>query len=196
MRIIRAERPQVIITYGDDSKFYPHPDHIRVHEISVRRSTRPAIPTATRTSGEPWQPSKLYYTGWSAPAGRRRCTTRSSRLGEESPYTTWFEREASTRRETHFTTFVDVGDFLHQPREPRCSRTARRSTPTGSGCGCPTTCVREVFPWEEFVLARSLVDTGVAEGDPEDDLFAGLRAEVPSPRRCSCTEGDTTCRST
>ena len=34
VRIIRAERPQVIITYGDDSKFYPHPDHVRVHEIS------------------------------------------------------------------------------------------------------------------------------------------------------------------
>ena len=34
VRIIRAERPQVIITYGDDRKFYPHPDHIRVHEIS------------------------------------------------------------------------------------------------------------------------------------------------------------------
>ena len=34
VRIIRAERPQVIITYRDDRNFYPHPDHIRVHEIS------------------------------------------------------------------------------------------------------------------------------------------------------------------
>src|SRR5438270_4305743 len=35
VRLIRAERPQVIMTYGDDRKFYPHPDHIKVHEISV-----------------------------------------------------------------------------------------------------------------------------------------------------------------
>ena len=42
----------------------------------------------------------------------------------------------------------------------------------------PDDVVREIFPWEEFVLARSLVDTGVAEGDTEDDLFAGLRAPV------------------
>ena len=34
VRIIRAERPQVIITYRDEQNFYPHPDHIRVHEIS------------------------------------------------------------------------------------------------------------------------------------------------------------------
>ena len=31
--VIRRERPQVIVTYGDDQKGYPHPDHLRVHEI-------------------------------------------------------------------------------------------------------------------------------------------------------------------
>ncbi len=40
----------------------------------------------------------------------------------------------------------------------------------------PDDVIREVFPWEEFTLARSLVDTGVPEGEFEDDLFAGLRA--------------------
>ncbi len=33
--VIRRERPQVIVTYGDDQQGYPHPDHLRVHEISV-----------------------------------------------------------------------------------------------------------------------------------------------------------------
>src|SRR5581483_9464720 len=33
--IIRAERPQVMLTYAEDREFYPHPDHIRVHEVSV-----------------------------------------------------------------------------------------------------------------------------------------------------------------
>ena len=32
VRIIRSERPQVIITYGDERAFYPHPDQIgRAH---------------------------------------------------------------------------------------------------------------------------------------------------------------------
>ena len=39
----------------------------------------------------------------------------------------------------------------------------------------PDDVVREVFPWEEFILARSLVDSPVREGEFEDDLFAGIR---------------------
>ena len=34
--VIRRERPQVVITYGEDHSGYPHPDHIRVHDISIR----------------------------------------------------------------------------------------------------------------------------------------------------------------
>jgi mycothiol S-conjugate amidase len=34
---------------------------------------------------------------------------------------------------------------------------------------------QELHPWEEYVLARSLVDPGVPEGEYETDLFAGLR---------------------
>jgi hypothetical protein len=37
--------------------------------------------------------------------------------------------------------------------------------------------LRETFPWEEYVLARTLVPglTMPTEGEPEHDLFAGLR---------------------
>ena len=35
MAVIREERPQVVVTYGDDQQGYPHPDHLRVHEITV-----------------------------------------------------------------------------------------------------------------------------------------------------------------
>ena len=39
----------------------------------------------------------------------------------------------------------------------------------------PDDVLKDVWPWEEYVLVRSLVDTGVAEGEIEHDLFAGLR---------------------
>ena len=66
-----CERPQVIVTYGDDRKFYPHPDHIRVHEISVPAFDAAGDPAQFPDAGPPWQPSKMYYTGFSR-AGCRR----------------------------------------------------------------------------------------------------------------------------
>jgi hypothetical protein len=42
----------------------------------------------------------------------------------------------------------------------------------------PDALIREAYPWDEYQLARSLVDTGVPEGDSETDLFAGLRVHV------------------
>ena len=35
VEVIRRDRAQVILTYGDDQKGYPHPDHLRVHDISI-----------------------------------------------------------------------------------------------------------------------------------------------------------------
>ena len=40
VEIIRRERPHVIVTYPDDQEGYPHPDHLRVHDISDRRLRR------------------------------------------------------------------------------------------------------------------------------------------------------------
>ena len=39
----------------------------------------------------------------------------------------------------------------------------------------------EIFPWEEYMLARSLVDTGTEEGEWETDLFAGVREVAHRP---------------
>ena len=153
VRIIRAERPQVIITYGDDSKFYPHPDHVRrARDLGsrVRRGRRPV--TAFPDSGEPWQPQKMYYTGWSARRIRALHDAFIAR-GEESPYAQWFEREGFDEHDDQFTTFVDVGDFLHNRREALLAHRTQVD-PTGFWMRLPDDVVREIFPWEEFVLAR------------------------------------------
>jgi mycothiol S-conjugate amidase len=177
VRLIRAERPQVIITYGDDSKFYPHPDHVRVHQISLPAFDLAGDPEAFPDAGEPWQPLKMYFTGWSAKRVRALHEAFLAR-GEESPYTQWFENERfSEQAEDHFTTLIDVSDFLHKRREALLAHRTQVD-PEGFWMRLPDSVVREVFPWEEFVLARSLVDTGVPDGEPEDDLFAGLRAPV------------------
>ena len=39
----------------------------------------------------------------------------------------------------------------------------------------PDQILEQEFPWEDFVLGRSLVDSHVPEGRFEHDLFAGIR---------------------
>jgi mycothiol S-conjugate amidase len=173
VKIIREERPQVIITYRDEQNFYPHPDHLRVHEISMPAFDLAGDPEAYPELGEPWQPSKLYYVSWSIARVKALHETFVAR-GEESPYESWFERGFDTNRKDEFTALIDVGDYLTQRREALLAHRTQVD-PTGHWMRLPDDVVREVFPWEEYQLARSLVDNGVADGEFEDDLFAGIR---------------------
>lgn len=176
VKIIREERPQVIITYRDDRNFYPHPDHIRVHEISVPAFDLAGDPEAYPEAGEPWQPLKMYFVSWSIARVKALHQAYIDR-GEESAYTSWFERGFDTDRKDEFTTLIDVGDYL---AKRRASLLAHRTQvdPEGHWMRLPDRVIREVFPWEEYTLARSLVDNHVAEGEYEDDLFAGVRERV------------------
>ena len=171
--IIRAERPHVIITYREDRSFYPHPDHIRVHEISLPAFELAGDPEAYPELGEPWQPLKLYYVGWSIARVKALHGAYLER-GEESPYESWFERGFDTNRVDDFTTLIDVGDYLHKRREALLAHRTQVD-PAGFWMRLPDDVIRKVFPWEEFILARSLVDNGVRDGEFEEDLFAGVR---------------------
>lgn len=172
--VIRQERPQVVVTYGDDHSGYPHPDHIRVHDISVAAFDAAGDPERFPEAGPPWQPLKLYYTYWSRARVEALHQAHLDR-GEESPYGEWLERWGPET--TPSTTRIDVSDQL--PRR-RAALLAHRTQidPDSFWMRLPDEVVRHVFPWEEFTLARSLVDNGVPEGSFEDDLFAGLRAPV------------------
>ncbi|MCA1692511.1 MAG: mycothiol conjugate amidase Mca, partial [Actinobacteria bacterium] len=112
--VIRRERPQVIVTYADDQQGYPHPDHIRVHDISVPAFEAAGDPDAFPEAGPPWQPSKLYYSAWS----RARVMASHEKfleLGMESPYTQeWMDRPGMDHR---ITTRVNVTEHHHVRRE-------------------------------------------------------------------------------
>jgi mycothiol S-conjugate amidase len=172
VRIIRAERPQVIVTYADDRQFYPHPDHIRVHEVSLPAFDAAGDPERYPDAGPAWQPSKLYYTGFSR---RRVEALHAAHLarGDESPFERWFER-GFPQNEHRFTTFVEIGPWLTRRRAALLAHRTQVD-PKGFWMRLPDDVIREVFPWDEFVLARSLVGRP-ADGDTEDDLFAGVRA--------------------
>lgn len=169
VRIIRAERPQVVVGYAEDREFYPHPDHIRVHEITVPAFEAASDANRYPEAGEPWQPLKLYYTGFS-PRRLRVLDQAYKDNGMESPFTTWFERGFPAEWENAFTTYVNVTGFLEKRTQALLAHRTQVD-PEGFWFRLPDEVVAEVFPYEEFILAKSLVETVT----PEDDLFVGIR---------------------
>src|SRR6202035_2895944 len=107
--VIRRVRPQVIVTYGDDQQGYPHPDHLRVHEVSLAAFDAAGDPAAHPEAGEAFQPLKLYYVGWSS---ARVLATHEKfvELGLESPFDDkWLER--ATANTSSYTTAIDVSHY-------------------------------------------------------------------------------------
>src|SRR4030095_4845301 len=58
--IIPAERPQVVLTY-DEHGGYPHPDHIRTHEVSVAAFEAAGDPDRFPEAGALYPPLQLFY---------------------------------------------------------------------------------------------------------------------------------------
>ena len=178
MGIIRATRPHVVLTYGDDQEGYPHPDHLQVHAISVPAFELAGDPSAHPDKGDPWQPSKLYYSSWSR-ARIQAMHDKFLELGLESPFDArWFDRPSQDHR---LTTVIDVSG-LYQVRKAALIAHATQVDPTSPfWFGIPDDVAETVYPHEDYILAESLVDTTL----PETDLFAGVTKLdwTPVPRR-------------
>jgi mycothiol S-conjugate amidase len=173
VEVIRRERPQVIVTYPDEQRFYPHPDHLRVHDVSIPAFEQAGDPDAYPDAGEPWQPIKLYYSVWS----RRRIELMHERFGQlglESPFDEkWLERPSEDHR---ITTTVDVTGFVEARLDALLAHETQIDPTSPFWFGLPREEQLTVHPYEDYILARSLVDTET----PETDLFAGVRRSVPS----------------
>jgi mycothiol S-conjugate amidase len=169
--VIRRERPQVVVTYPDDQSGYPHPDHLRVHDITLPAFERAGDPDGHPEAGEPWQPLKLYYSVWS----RRRIELMHERfreLGLESPFSAeWFERPSHDHR---ITTAVDLAGFEHVRMDALLAHETQVDPTSPFWFGLPREDQMRIHPYDDYILARTLVDSDV----PESDLFAGLRAEA------------------
>jgi mycothiol S-conjugate amidase len=174
VEVIREFRPHVIITY-DETGGYPHPDHIRCHEVSVAAFDAAGDPDRYPESGEPWSPLKLYYVhGYS----RARLSAIHEALlanGLESPYAEWLEKWDPSKDDVseRVTSRVRCDEYF-EARDAALKAHATQIDPNSRWFAVPLEIQREVWPFEEYELARSLVDTTL----PEDDLFAGIREKV------------------
>ena len=176
VEIIRAERPHVVLTYPEDQARYPHPDHVRVHDISIPAFEAAGDPEQYPDLGEPWQPLKLYYQGAFTKARLEFLHAWFDEQRIESPFADWLAMFPEGW-EDPTTTRIDVRDYLDTRRRALLAH-ATQVAPDSIFFKVPEEVVRERMPWDELVLARSLVDTGVPDGEFEDDVFAGIRGAV------------------
>jgi mycothiol S-conjugate amidase len=166
--IIRRARPQVILTYGDDQSGYPHPDHLMVHDISVPAFDRAGDPDWYPEHGEPFRPSKLYYSTWSI----RRIKAMHEKmleLGIDSPFDEkWFSRPSQDDR---ITTHVDIARWGSVRRQALLAHATQVDPTSPFWFGLPDDVADSLQRYEDYIRARCLVEAAL----PEDDLFAGLR---------------------
>ncbi len=166
--IVRDVRPDVLIGY-DDHEFYPHPDHLRVHEMSMLVFDAAADVDRFPDLGEPWEIKKMY-----APTIFTRDRVRTiheamlERTGN-SPYDRWLEMMESRPMLERDVTRIDVTGYVEQSRDAlRAHRT--QIDPDGHWFQVPTELVEEVYPWEDFEMMASRVGWNTGE----NDLFAGI----------------------
>jgi len=170
VEVIRRTRPQVILTYSDDQQGYPHPDHLRVHDISVLAFDRAGDPAWYPDAGEPFSPLKLYYTTWSM---RRMQAVHEALLKYRgvSPYDErWRDRPNNDHR---ITTSIDVGEFLWARTGALRAHATQIDPNEVFWFGLTDDELAEVYPWEDWILAKSRVGP-IPDADTERDLFAGV----------------------
>ncbi|MEE6281308.1 mycothiol conjugate amidase Mca [Georgenia sunbinii] len=171
VRQVREFRPHVMTTYNEDGG-YPHPDHLRTHEISVAAYHAAADPELFPDAGPAWQVSKLYYdVGFSVTRIQAIADAMHAR-DLVSPYDGWLERRGD-RPQRPVTTRIQCAEYFGK-RDQALRAHATQIDPDGFFFQVPRDIEREVWPYEEFELALSRVETEL----PEEDLFAGVRRLV------------------
>ncbi|HVE92024.1 MAG TPA: mycothiol conjugate amidase Mca [Actinomycetota bacterium] len=174
--IIRSEQPHVLITYGDDQKSYPHPDHLQVHSVSIAAFDAAGDPARYPEAGPAWQPLKMYYSAWSRERARAR-HEKFLELGLESPYKPeWFDRDWQDHR---ITTKIDLTGFEDISQRALLAHATQVDPNSPFWFGLPEDVARTIYPHDDYILARSLVEVH----PPETDLFAGVRDQVGASER-------------
>jgi mycothiol S-conjugate amidase len=168
---IREFRPHVVVTY-DENGGYPHPDHIRTHEISMAALDAAADPSFEPTLGSPWETTKVYYGHGFSRAKLRTFHEAMEARGLESPYTEWLANWDASAPDVmdRVTTQVECADYF-DVRDEALKAHATQIDPTSRWFAIPMDLQRDVWPTEEYELVRSQVDSTL----PENDLFAGVK---------------------
>jgi LmbE family N-acetylglucosaminyl deacetylase len=194
--MIRRYQPDVVTTYNDFGG-YGHPDHIRVHDVTVRafpRAGDPAWypeqlapehggsgPTPEEGGLAPWSPAKLYEQA--IPASVR--TAMRERLEATGKPNFWSPPEDATPEQLvefeayqakmlvpddQVTTWIDIGGEPLQHKWDAIHEHVTQIAEDSPFMQFGLDGWREAWAQEAYILRES----SVATEKPETDLFAGL----------------------
>jgi mycothiol S-conjugate amidase len=167
--LIREFRPHVVVTY-DETGGYPHPDHVRTHEVTVEAFDAAGDPERYPGTGGPWRPAKLYYQGAFSRKWFQALHDGITARGLESAIGPVLAEWPDGAADLEITTRVPCAEYFGV-RDRALLAHATQIDPGAGFMLHPRDVEREVWPTEDYRLARSLVPSEL----PEDDLFAGLR---------------------
>ncbi|CCI52376.1 mycothiol conjugate amidase Mca [Nostocoides jenkinsii] len=171
VREIRRFRPHVVTTY-DERGGYPHPDHIRCHDVSTAAFDAAGDPERFPGAGTSWQPLKLYYNGGFS---RQRIESYHQALldlGVESPYGEWLAQRGDWPQR-RVTSRINCADWFER-RDRALLAHATQIDPDGWFFSVPRDVQAKVWPFDDYEAAASVVPIV----EVEDDLFAGIPGDV------------------
>jgi mycothiol S-conjugate amidase len=170
VEVIREFRPHVMTTY-DENGGYPHPDHIRCHQVSVAAFEAAADPGAFSGAGLAWAVSKLYYNHGFLRKRMQMLQDEFAANGLQGPFAEWLQNwdPQNDPDVNRVTTRVHCAAYFAQ-RDDALRAHATQIDPDGFFFATPLEWQQRLWPTEEYELARSRVPVTL----PEDDLFAGI----------------------
>lgn len=161
VEILRAERPQVVVTYDADGG-YGHPDHIQANRVTMAALDPAADPDFAPELGAPWQVNKVYWTTLSR---RMVQTAMAAGLMSELPVV------PGSLPDEEITAVLDGREYLDA--KIAALRAHRSQVDLESGFLAVLTKVPE-FAVEHYLLVRGERGPGSGPHRWEDDLFAGV----------------------
>ena len=171
VRLIRRLRPQVVVTY-DETGGYPHPDHIRCHEVTMWAVEHAAA--GLPELGEPWEVQKVYFDR-SMSGARLRALLAAVEAqtpdDDRLPFMREWAERLGERGET-MTTRVDIGAHL-EARDTALRAHASQVEPDSRFFFWPHELLLGTWATDDYELVRSRATHEV----PEDDLFAGVEED-------------------
>lgn len=170
VRVIRDFKPHVITTY-DENGGYPHPDHIKCHQVSVAAFEAAGDHVLYPDAGEPWSALKLYYNHGFLRQRMQVLQDEFAKHGQEGPFAKWLEKwdPEDDLLDKRVTTRIECSKYFAQRDEALLAH-ATQIDPKSFFFTTPMEWQQRLWPTEEFELARSRVPVTL----PETDLFAGI----------------------
>lgn len=180
VRLIREFRPHVMVTY-DENGGYPHPDHIRTHEVSIRAWELSGDEEYRPELGSAWSIQKLYYD---RTMNSNRYQSLLHELKKHSEHEHLADRmeamlarvlEHEQARQGRIGARINVAEYLQRRDAALRSHSSQVAPNDAFFFGYPRDLEAVAYPFEDYELVMSRV--AAPGGDPaalETDLFAGI----------------------